>query len=90
MSPTFDPEKNAANIAKHGVSLAEGDGVLHDPLALTIEDDSARDEPRWVTIGMNTFGALMVVVWTDRDDDVRLISVRKPEPKERRSYEKGI
>ncbi len=43
-----------------------------------------------VTIGMNTFGALMVVVWTDREDDVRLISVRKPEPKERRSYEKGI
>ena len=64
--------------------------MLHDPLALTIEDDSARDEPRWVTIGMNTFGALMVVVWTDREDDVRLISVRKPEPKERRSYEKGI
>ncbi|HEX8896354.1 MAG TPA: BrnT family toxin, partial [Terriglobales bacterium] len=31
VSPTFDPEKNAANIAKHGVSLAEGDGVLHDP-----------------------------------------------------------
>jgi uncharacterized DUF497 family protein len=54
VSPTFDPEKNAANIAKHGVSLAKGDGVLHDPLALTIEDDSARDEPRWVTIGMNT------------------------------------
>jgi len=63
--------------------------VLHDPLALTIEDDSALDEPRWVTIEMNSFGALMVV-WTDRDDDVRLISVRKPEPKERRSYEKGI
>jgi uncharacterized DUF497 family protein len=35
-------------------------------------------------------GALMVVVWTDREDDVRLISVREPEPKERRSYEKGI
>jgi len=47
VGPTFDPEKNAANIAKHGVSLAEGDGVLHDPLALTIENDSARDEPRW-------------------------------------------
>jgi uncharacterized protein len=90
VSPTFDPEKNAANIAKHGISLAEGDGVLHDPLALTIEDDSAQEESRWVTIGMNSFGMLMVVVWTDRDDDVRLISVRKPEPKERRSYEKGI
>jgi uncharacterized DUF497 family protein len=90
VSPTFDPEKNAANIAKHGVSLTEGDGVLYDPLALTIEDDSAQDERRWVTIGMNSFGILMVAVWTYRDADVRLISVRKPEPKERRSYEKGI
>ena len=90
MSPTFDPEKNAANIAKHGVSLAQGDSVLHDPLALTIEDDSAQLEVRWVTIGMNSFGALMVVVWADRDDEVRLISARRAEPKERRSYEEGI
>ena len=42
MSPEFDPEKNAANIAKHGVSLAAGDGVLLDPLAVTVEDS-----PRW-------------------------------------------
>jgi len=35
MSPEFDPKKNAANIAKHGVSLVTGDGVLHDPLAIT-------------------------------------------------------
>jgi uncharacterized protein (DUF4415 family) len=46
-------------------------------LALTIEDDSAQEESRWVTIGMNSFGMLMVVVWTDRDDDVRLISVSR-------------
>jgi uncharacterized protein len=90
VSPTFDPEKNAANIAKHGVSLAQGDGVLNDPLALTIEDDSAQLEVRWVTIGMNSFGTLMVVVWADRDDEVRLISARRAEPKERRSYEEGI
>ena len=46
MSPEFDPKKNAANVAKHGVSLATGDGVLHDPLAITIEDSSTLDEPR--------------------------------------------
>jgi uncharacterized DUF497 family protein len=42
MSPEFDPAKDAANILKHGVSLSEGDGVLADPMALTIEDDAAR------------------------------------------------
>lgn len=89
MSPEFDPKKNAANIAKHGVSLTEGDGVLLDPLALTVEDTSVAGEERWQSIGMNSFGVLMVVVWTYRGDDARLVSVRKPEPKERRDYEKG-
>jgi uncharacterized DUF497 family protein len=31
MSIEFDPNKNAENIARHGVSLTEGDGVLDDP-----------------------------------------------------------
>jgi uncharacterized protein len=87
MGPKFDPAKNAANIAKHGLSLAEGDGVLMDPLAITIEDESAEGEERFVTIGTNSLGAVMVVVWTERDDGERLISVRRAEPKERRQYE---
>jgi uncharacterized DUF497 family protein len=86
----FDPGKDAANIAKHGVSLTEGDGVFLDPLGLTIEDEAAHGEQRWVSIGTNSFGSLRVVVRTHRGEDVRIISVRKPEPKERRDYEKGI
>ena len=65
MSPEFDPKKNAANIAKHGVSLVAGDGVLNDPLAITIEDSIALDEQRWITVGANSLGSLMVVVWTE-------------------------
>ena len=90
MPVTFDPTKNATNLRKHGVSLAEGDGVLNDPLALTIEDDAAEGEQRFVSIGMNSFGSLMVVAYTYRGDDVRLISVRKAEPKERRAYEEEV
>lgn len=56
MSAEFDPKKDAANIKKHGVSLSEGDGVLNDPLALTVEDDAAEGEQRFVTIGINAFG----------------------------------
>src|SRR5580692_1033383 len=89
MSPEFDPRKNAANIAKHGVSLATGDGVLNDPLAITIEDSSALDEQRWVTVGANSLGTLMVVVWTERGEEIRLISVRPATSKERKSYQKG-
>ena len=72
------------------MSLWESDGVLSDPLALTIEDESAQGEQRFVTIGMNLFGTLMVVVHAPRRDGPRIISVRKPDPKERRDYEKGV
>jgi uncharacterized protein len=90
MPSSFDPKKDATNLQKHGVSLAEGDGVLNDPLALTVEDISAEREPRFVSIGMNVFGQLRVVVYSLRADDARIISVRKPEPKEVRAYEEGV
>jgi hypothetical protein len=90
VSAEFDPKKNAANIKRHGVSLSEGDGVLNDPLALTVEDDAADGEQRFVTIGRNAFGSLMVVIHTPRGSGSRIISVRKTDPKERRNYEKGI
>ena len=90
MPSTFDPGKDAANRKKHGVSLTEGEGVLNDPLALTIEDSSSKGEQRFISIGMNVFGSLRVVVYALRGDDARIISVRKPEPKEIRAYEKGV
>ena len=42
MGPKFDPDKDTANIAKRGLSLVEGEGVLNDPLGLTVEDDSPK------------------------------------------------
>jgi len=90
MFAEFDPKKDAANVRKHGVSLSEGDGVLNDPLALTVEDGLAEGEQRFVTIGMNAFGSLMVVVHSYRGSGSRIISVRKADPKERRNYEKGV
>ena len=51
---------------------------------------TAEGEQRFVTIGMNVFGTLMVVVHTPRGDESRIISVRKPDPKERKNYEKGV
>ena len=42
MGSTFDPDKDGVNIAKHRLSLVEGEGALNDPLGLTIEDESGR------------------------------------------------
>ena len=90
MPSNFDPNKDAANRKKHAISLTEGDGVLNDPLALTIEDSSSQGERRFIALGMNAFGNLRVVVYAFRGEDARIISVRRPEPKEVRAYEKGV
>ena len=90
MGVEFDPSKDDSNRQKHGVSLSEGDGVLNDPLALTMEDEYVEGEQRFVSIGMSAFDSLMVVVWAPRGTNTRLISVRRAEPKERRNYEKRV
>lgn len=64
--------------------------MLDDPLAQTIEDSSAQGEQRFVSVGMNVFGQVRVVVYALRGDNARIISVRKAEPKEIRAYEKGV
>ncbi|MGB6489397.1 MAG: BrnT family toxin [Steroidobacteraceae bacterium] len=87
MSLEFDPKKDGANVAKHGLTLSEGDGVLRDTLAITMEDERADGEQRFVTVGANVFGELRVMVWTGCGDDVRIISVRRPTPAERKAYE---
>ena len=83
----FDPDKAAANEAKHGVTFAEAEPVLFDPMGLTREDDDAEGEARFVTLGLGGLGRVLVVVWTERGDDYRLLSARVATPTERRKYE---
>ena len=80
----YDPAKAAANVRKHGVSFADAEGVLKDPLALTID---AQGERRYVAIGAGSLGELLVVVYAGGGDEYRLISARRATPKERRAYE---
>jgi len=82
-----DPVKAAANLRRHGVSFADAEGALFDPLALTVEDIAAVGEPRFVTLGLGSAGDLLVVVYTYREDEPRLISARRATRKERRTYE---
>jgi len=82
-----DPTKAATNLKKHKVALADGEGVFGDPLAVTVEDPDAEGERRFVAIGLGTAGELLVVVYTEEDDECRLISARRPTRKERKQYE---
>ncbi len=82
-----DPAKAAANLKKHGVSFADAEGVLEDPLAVTVEDLDAVGEQRFISVGLGSAGELLVLVWTERGDECRPISVRGPTRKERKHYE---
>ena len=83
----YDAAKAAANARKHGVSFTDAEGVLQDPLALTIEDPDAQGEQRYVAIGLGSSGELMVVVYVERGEEHRLISARRATRKERKAYE---
>lgn len=52
--------------------------AFDDPLLRTTVDPDAQGEPRYVSIGRDALGIVLVVVWTERDDVIRLISARKP------------
>jgi uncharacterized protein len=85
----WDEEKAVSNWLKHRVSFEEAATVFFDPLSLTIDDpEHSADEDRFVTIGLGDFGRLLVVVHTDRDGIIRIISARAATPRERRAYER--
>lgn len=88
MKIEFDPDKAAANPLNHeGVTFDEAKAVLLDPYALTRENGDAENEHRFITLGMGALGRILIVVWTLRDDSVRLISAWKANQPQRRRYE---
>jgi hypothetical protein len=83
----YDAAKAAANVRKHGVMFADAEGVLQDPLAVTIEDPDSQGEHRYVAIGLGSLGDLLVVIYAERGEEYRLISARRATRKERKAYE---
>lgn len=90
MTIIWDPAKAEANVRKHGIRFADAEGVLFDPNTLTEEDEHLEGEQRFVSIGLDPVGRLLVVVYTFRGEDIRLISARRATRQERRAYEAGI
>jgi len=82
----WDPEKASENLAKHRVSFADAVAVLEDEMALTMNDEDEQ-EGRYVTMGTDAIGRVLVVVYTWRDEEIRMISARKANRRERAEYE---
>lgn len=90
MKPGFewDEKKARSNIKKHGISFDEGITVFLDHFSITIPDpDHSIEEQRYIDIGISDKGRILVVVYTERNSNIRIISCRKATSSERNFYE---
>jgi uncharacterized protein len=88
MAYQWDRDKAASNLNKHGIDFADAVSVFSDDLATTVNDERFEEE-RFITIGIDAFGRVLVVVYTWRGNEIRLISARKATRSERNQYEEG-
>jgi uncharacterized protein len=87
----WDHKKAKTNLEKHGVSFEEASTAFKDTLSLTVDDPlHSSDEKRLVLIGMSYNNRILVVVHTERGDNIRIISARKATKKERKYYESNV
>ena len=82
----FDPTKAASNLAKHGVSFADAEGVFSDPLAAHEVDPDAEGEERFVALGLGNAGYVLVVIYAIRGNEIRPISARRATRREVKAY----
>lgn len=89
----WDTAKAGQNILKHKVSFQRAGTIFRDPHAISIFDDEhSQKEERWITIGRDNDGILLVVSHTFREIDktscsIRIISARKATKRETKQYE---
>ncbi len=82
----WDPDKVKENRQKHGVDFADATGVFYVEQAIGEEDEGSAGEQRFRKIGMDFLGRLLLVIYTYRGEDIRLISARKATKKEAGQY----
>lgn len=92
----WDPKKESANRRKHGVTFTRATEIFRDAYVISIPDVEHSDfEERWISLGIDYKGVILVVVHTFahsnvKDGRIRIISSRKATAKELEQYEKGI
>jgi uncharacterized DUF497 family protein len=88
----WDPAKAQQNIKEHRISFARAATVFLDPAGLSLVDDGhSEDEERWITLGLDRSGVVLVVCHTFRDETessalIRLISARRANKAEVKQY----
>ncbi|MGH7962569.1 MAG: BrnT family toxin [Candidatus Binatia bacterium] len=78
----WDPSKARQNLKDHGIAFERAATVFLDPQALSeFDKDHSQEEDRWITLGLDRAGTLLVVSHTYREETensatLRLISAR--------------
>ncbi len=85
----WDERKAQANQRKHRIDFADAATVFDDDRAVTVGDEDP-EEVRYVTIGTDLVGRVLVVVYTMRGDRIRIISARRATRRERAEYKQGL
>jgi uncharacterized protein len=87
----WDPKKAAKNLEKHKVSFEEASTVFRDPLAkLFYDQDHSSHEVREILVGYSILDRLLLVSFTEREQDlVRIISARIATKRERQAHEEN-
>ena len=82
---SYDPAKQKLNLRKHGIDLAECETVFDEPMLTREDDREAYGEQRLISLGWLK-DRVVVLVWTDRDEDPHLISCREADTHEKEAY----
>lgn len=86
----WDPNKAALNLERHDVSFSEAATVFDDPLSVAVLDpDHSFEEQRFIIVGSSHRGRLLIVAYTERGENIRIITARELTRKEREAYEEG-
>jgi uncharacterized protein len=86
----WDPKKARSNLRKHKVSFEEAATAVSDPMAATgVDPDHSVTEDRYVTFGVSARGRLLVVVYMEEHEMIRIIIARLASRGERKLYEEG-
>ena len=92
----WDPKKAGSNLRKHKVGFERASTIFRDPNLLSIPDEEySETEERWITMGVDETGILLVISHKFETLDatvsrIRIISARRTTKREKEQYEKGI
>ena len=85
----WDENKNDANIKVHGIDFCDAHLIFDSPILVKIDNRKDYGEERLIGLGA-LYGAVVVIIFTKREDAIRIISIRRANQNERKIYQEKV